>query len=248
MQLKKGVFMFRFYYVITVSMPFIIYYVLKIRYMKKHMDRYSTQYRYDVARNMVNITIRNARAKVKCFGLENLPTSGGYIMYPNHQGKFDALGIVHALDEPCSIVMDEEKSRVVLTNEFMEVLDGIRISMTDLRQQLTCMRTLSERVQEGRRYILFAEGGYHFNGNHLQEFKPGAFKAAVWAKCPILPIAIIDSYKLFDFNSLRRVTTQVHFLPPIYYEEYQGMSTKEIAELVKMRIQETITEVTGEKA
>lgn len=240
--------MFRFYFVITVSMPFIIYYVLKIRRMKKHMDRYSAQYRYGVARNMVNITMRNARARVKCYGLENLPEDGGYIMYPNHQGKFDALGIIHSHDAPCSIVMDEERSKMILTNEFMEVLDGIRLNMTDLRKQLVRMRLLAERVEKGCKYILFPEGGYHFNGNHLQEFKPGAFKAAVWSKRPIVPVAIVDAYKLFDFNSLRRITVQVHFLKPLYYEEYCDLNTGEIAELVKQRIQETIEKAAGEKS
>ena len=37
-------------------------------------------------------------------------------------------------------------------------------------------------------------------------------------------------------NSLRKVTTQVHFLPPVYYEEYKDMTTAQIAELVKGRI------------
>ena len=88
----------------------------------------------------------------------------------------------------------------------------------------------------GRRYIVFPEGGYDHNKNDLQEFMPGAFKCAVWAKAPIVPVAIIDSYKPFGVNSLRKVRTYVHFLAPIFFEEYSGMRTAEIAELVKSRI------------
>ena len=51
-----------------------------------------------------------------------------------------------------------------------------------------------------------------------------------------MPVALVDSYKPFGLNSLRKVRTQVHFLAPIYYEEYAGMKTSEIAELVKSRI------------
>ena len=43
------------------------------------------------------------------------------------------------------------------------------------------------------------------------------------------------------------MTTQVHFLEPIPYEEYQGMKTFEIAALVKSRIEAVIEEkTTGE--
>ena len=56
------------------------------------------------------------------------------------------------------------------------------------------------------------------------------------SQAPIVPVAIIDSYKVFGINSLRKVKTQVHFLNPIFYEEYQGMSTPEIAQMVKERI------------
>ena len=52
-------------------------------------------------------------------------------------------------------------------------------------------------------------------GNKLLEFKGGSFKAATKAKCPIIPIALIDSFKPFDTNSIAPVTVQVHFLEPL---------------------------------
>ena len=50
-------------------------------------------------------------------------------------------------------------------------------------------------------------------------------------------------YKAFDYNSLKKVTAQIHFLKPMYYEEYKDMSTKEIAECVKARIREKMEKV-----
>ena len=72
----------------------------------------------------------------------------------------------------------------------------------------------------------------------LQEFRPGAFNCAKTAKAPIVPVAIYDSHIPFDFNSYRKVTTQVCFMEPIYYEDYSHMSTKEISEMVKQRIED----------
>ena len=60
------------------------------------------------------------------------------------------------------------------------------------------------------------------------------------AKSPIVPVALIDSYKPFELNSLKPVTTQVHFLEPIYYEDYKELTTREVAEMVRTQIVETI--------
>ena len=74
-------------------------------------------------------------------------------------------------------------------------------------------------------------------------FKAGSFKIALKTKAPIVPVALIDSYKVFNSFCLGPVTTQVHYLKPILYDEYGGLKTHEIADLVKVRIQEKLDEV-----
>ena len=217
-------------------MPQIIYYIVKAHYIFCHPDKFDELYCYKIARNMVRSVMRNGRIRTNFKGTENLPAEGGYIMYSNHQGKFDALGIIHAHDEPCSIVIDKKTAAGILTNEFIELLKGIRLDKEDIKQQMQCIKTMSDEVKKGRKFILFPEGGYDHNHNELQEFMPGAFKAAVWSRCPIVPVALIDSYKPFEINSLRKITTKVQFLKPIPYEEYKDFNTREIAALVKDRI------------
>ena len=70
----------------------------------------------------------------------------------------------------------------------------------------------------------------------------GSFKTATKTKCPIVPVALIDSFKAFDTGSTERITVQVHILPPMYYEEYKDMHTTELAEEVKRRIEKVIEE------
>ena len=55
-----------------------------------------------------------------------------------------------------------------------------------------------------------------------------------------MPVALVDSFKPFDTNTIRPVTVQVHFLEPMYYEEYKDMKTTEIAAIVQERIQKVI--------
>ena len=63
---------------------------------------------------------------------------------------------------------------------------------------------------------------------------------AMMAKAPIVPVALTDSYKVFGENSLAPVTAKVRYLPPLYYEDYKDMNSREICALVKARIQQAI--------
>lgn len=230
--------MVRFYYVILISLPLIIYYLILAEHYSNHREQYNEKQCYDLAQKMVRRMKKNARIKTISYGEEKLPSEGGYIMYSNHQGRYDALGIIDAHKEPCTVVMDAERSQIVLAKQFVDLLEGVRMSKTDIKQQVRASMDVRRGVEQGKRYIYFPEGKYEDNKNTLQEFLPGAFKCAQQAKAPIVPVAIYDSHIAFDFNSLKKVTTQVLFLDPIYFEEYGGMTTHEISQMVKGRIEE----------
>ena len=60
------------------------------------------------------------------------------------------------------------------------------------------------------------------------------------AKAPIVPVALVDSWKVFDLWSLRRVVTKVFYLKPLYYEDYKDMKSVQVCELVYNRICEAV--------
>ena len=235
--------MLRLVWVIGISLPFIIYYFFRLVYVEQHPEKFTEESRYAIARNMINQAMRNAFIHTKGYGMEKLPSEGGYILYPNHQGKYDVLGIIHVHDSPCSIVIDEKRSHLPLANEVTRLLKGVRLNRDDMKAQVDGIMRIADEVKQGRRYILFAEGGYTFNENHLQEFHAGAFKCALKAGCPIVPVVLVDSYVPFGRNGLQPVFTQVHFLDPIPYEAYKDCRTSEIASMVKQRIQEKLDEL-----
>ena len=165
-------------------------------------------------------------------------------MYPNHQGKYDVLGILITHEKPCSFVMDKNKSHTMLVREFIDLVQGKRLEKDNPRQGIVVINEVAREVAAGKRYILFPEGGYKFNNhNNVCDFKAGSFKIALKSKAPIIPIALIDSYKVFNSIHLGPITTQVHYLEPITYDEYKDMKTQEIAALVKERIEEKIAAI-----
>ena len=236
--------MFRFLYVIIMNIFRAPYMIPRMRYMAKHPEKFTEEQRYKMVNHMIYLMNRSGRITTEAFGTENLPKEGGYIMYPNHQGKYDALGIIITHKQPCSLVMDRNKSNGLLVKEFVDLLEGKRMDIKDVRQAMKIIMEISKEAAEGKRFILFPEGGYDHNKNKVENFKAGSFKSAVKAKVPIVPVALIDSYKVFNSLKPGKVTTQVHYLEPIPYEDYKDMKTKDIAALVKERIQKTIHENT----
>lgn len=236
--------MLKFLYVILMNLFRAPYLIPKMRREADCPEKYSEKERYELARYVIRLMKLSGGIRTKAFGTENLPEDGGYMMYPNHQGKYDALGIIHTHKNPCSLVMDKAKSNTILVREFVDLVQGKRLDKADVRQALSIINEVSEDVKKGKRYILFPEGGYEFNNrNKVCAFKAGSFKIALKTKAPIIPVALIDSYKVFNSFSFGPVTTQVHYLKPILFEEYGNLKTQEIAAMVRARIQEKIEEV-----
>ena len=162
------------------------------------------------------------------------------MFFPNHQGLYDVLAILEACPKPFSVVAKQEVAHIQFLKQVFACMKVYTIDREDVRQAMKVITDVSEEVKNGRNYIIFAEGTRSKNGNEVQEFKGGSFKAATRAKCPIVPVALIDAFKPFDTNTISPVKVQVHFLKPLYYDDYKAMKTKEIADLVKERIQKTI--------
>ena len=235
--------MLRFFFVITVSIIPIIFFIAKCHYIERHPEKYTEEARYETALYACNIIEKRSFIKTDIYGVENLPKEGGYIMYPNHQGKFDTIGIMLGHKKPCSVVIDAKKKNTILLKEYISVVQGKWLDRTDMKNQVKVIMDMASDVKEGKKYIIFPEGGYTSDGtNDVHEFLPGAFKASIKAKAPIVPVALVNCFKPYIYNSLRRVNVQVHFLEPIYYDEYKDMKSAEIASLVKARIEKKISD------
>lgn len=205
-----------------------------------NIDKYDVHTRYAFLHRIIPIVIRRGRIKIHVTGLENLPKENGYVMFPNHQGLFDALAIIQTHERPLVTVMKKEVKNIFLLKQVITMLQAEIIDREDIRQSMQVIMNMTRRLKTGENFILFAEGTRSKKGNSLLEFKGGSFKSAMNAKCPIVPVALIDSYKAFDTGSIKKLTVQVHYLKPLYYADYKGMKSTELADLVSEIIREKI--------
>ena len=221
----------------------------KLCHYGKHTEKYPEQEKWDHIKFIMGRALAAGNVDLKVTGLENIPAagSGGFMMYANHQGMFDVVAIAGTCPTPLGIAYKKELANVPVLKQIFQCTKSFALDREDVRQSLTVIQAITREVEEGRNYIIFPEGTRSRKGNVMGDFHGGSFRCAVKAKCPIIPIAFVDSFKVLDQKGSKRLPVQIHYLKPIAYEEYQGMKAAEVAALVKARIQQAIDENREEK-
>ena len=222
------------------NLPLVPFAWCKLCWYASHVDRYTEEKRYALLKMIDGRANKGGNITIDAHGTENIPQQNGFIFDPNHQGLYDVLAIIQACPVPFSVVAKQEIGNIPFLKQVFACMKAFVIDREDIKQSMQVIINVTKEVKKGRNYLIFAEGTRSKKGNHPQEFKGGSFKAAMKAKCPVVPVALIDSYKSFDTGSVAPLTVQVHFLEPIPYEEYKDMKSTEIAAEVKRRIEETI--------
>ena len=218
----------------------------KLCHYAKHTDRYPEIEKYRHIQYILKRAVKSGNIDLVVTGTENIPTEGGFLLYSNHQGMFDVLAIAATCEQPLGTVLKKELKDVPFLKQVIVCTKSFAMDREDVRQSLTVIQNVIKEVNSGRNYLIFPEGTRSKSTNELLEFHNGSFRCATKTKCPVIPIALVDCYKVLDQKGSKPITVQIHYLEPIYYEEYQNLNTKELAALVRNRIEQKVKEQTQE--
>ena len=222
------------------NLPFVPWWWYQLCHYAKHTDEIPEDKKYALLKKITVHANKGGRVKIDVHGQENIPREENFVFFPNHQGLFDVLSIIEASDRPFSVVAKIEVKNIFFLKQVFAIMKAKFMDRDDVRQSLKVILSVTDEVKAGRNFLIFPEGTRSKNGNHPGDFKGGSFKCAMNARCPIVPVAMLNSYQAFDTNSIHPVTVQVHFLEPLYYEDYKNMKSTEIAKIVRARIVERI--------
>ena len=206
----------------------------------KDTERYPEQEKYDHIRYIMNLAVKSGNIDLTVTGQDKLPQQNGFILYGNHQGMFDVVALVATFPRILGAVFKKELANIPFLKQVIACTKSFAMDREDVRQSLTVIQKVTEEVKLGRNYLIFPEGTRSKKGNVMGDFHGGSVRCAVKAKCPIVPVAFIDSFKVLDQKGCKKVGVQIHFLEPIPFEEYGHLKTVEVAQLVKDRIQQAI--------
>jgi 1-acyl-sn-glycerol-3-phosphate acyltransferase len=219
----------------------------KLSYYAHHTERYTDKQLYDFLRNITSHALKGGKVHIDAKGLENIPLDQNFIFYPNHQGFFDPVAIVGVCPVPLSIVYKKELKNTPFLKSVLACFHARAMDREDIRQSITVINNMAEDIKNGRNYLIFAEGTRSRNGNALLDFKGGSFKPAYKAQCLVVPVALTDTYKVFDTGNTKEITVKLEILPPIPYDEYKSLKSTELARKVHDQIEQAIEQATGNR-
>ena len=206
----------------------------------KHTDDYPEIEKYRHIQYILKHAVTGGNVDMQVTGQENIPEDGGFMLYANHQGMFDVVAIAATCPTPLGTVLKKELQNIPFLKQVISCTRSFPMDREDVRQSLTVIQNVTEELKKGRSYIIFPEGTRSKNGNRMGDFHGGSFRCAIKAKCPIIPVAFIDCFKVLDQKGSDQLTVQLHYLKPIPYSEFENMKATEVAAMVKERIEAVI--------
>lgn len=217
---------------------------IKLCRYARHPEQYPEEEMYRHIQYILKRAVRGGNVDLKVTGQGNIPAQGGFMLYGNHQGMFDVLAVAATCDRPLGAVLKKELYDIPFLHQVALCTRSYPMDREDVRQSLKVIQAVTEEVKNGRGYLLFPEGTRSKLGNEMLEFHGGSFRCATKSHCTIVPMALIDCFKVLDQKGSKPVSVQIHYLKPIPYEEYAQMKPAEVAALVKERIAEKIRQCT----
>lgn len=140
----------------------------------------------------VNLWIMDIRVSVH--GIENLAGSEGAILAPNHESLFDIL-VIASLPVQKAWVAKRQIKYIPFIGQVLQAMGSHFVTRTRSEKDIRVLGEVEEALQKGARIVIFPEGTRTRTGEMLP-FKKGAFRTAMNAGVPLIPIALRGTFQI----------------------------------------------------
>jgi 1-acyl-sn-glycerol-3-phosphate acyltransferase len=161
-----------------------------------------------------------------------------YVFASNHQNLLDIPILASTLPHPFGFVAKLELESVPFLGTALKLSPSVFVGGKDARRSLESLRRAGQQIRDGRSVIIFPEGQRTFRRD-MVSFKKSAFALASEAGVPLVPITIVDAYRLMNESVLAsrpgRVRVVVH--PPVQVSGATGADLAPVMQRVRSIIE-----------
>ncbi|HXG92853.1 MAG TPA: lysophospholipid acyltransferase family protein [Blastocatellia bacterium] len=170
-------------------------------------------------------------ARIQVYGKENVRPDQNYVYMANHCSLVDIPALFAYLPYQFRIMAKKELFYVPFMGWHLWSAGNFPVDRSDGRKTAQSLRRVIEGVRGGKSLAVFPEGTRSPDGR-LQQFKPGAFKIAMRAGVPIVPVTIRGTHAVLPKGSLAPRGGRVEVLigEPI---DTRAFSDKQLLELIE---------------
>lgn len=210
----------------------------------KNNSKVDINTRYKKIHKLVSEITNALQADIIIEGLENIPEGNNNFFVPNHISNYDPLLILSIFDNTTTFVAKKEIEKFPFVGYAVNGIEGFFLDRKDLKQSLKVMMKVEEDLKKQyRSWVIFPEGTRNKDNMRLMlPFHHGTFRAPVRAKVPIVPVAIYGTFRILKLKpQFKKYPIFIKFLKPIMPNQYENISTQDLADLTKSIIQKTVS-------
>jgi 1-acyl-sn-glycerol-3-phosphate acyltransferase len=179
--------------------------------------------------------------RLRVNGRERCPWHGAAVYVANHTSIMDIVAM-YALYRPFKWIAKAELMRTPFIGWNMRLNDYVEVARGDRESIKVMMARCRGHLAAGNPLMIFPEGTRSPDG-HLQAFKDGAFKLALEAECPVIPVAIRGTGASMPKHGLvmrQRMDARVEVLAPLTPAEFPTVAA--MRDEARRRIAEALGE------
>jgi fatty-acyl-CoA synthase len=191
--------------------------------------------------------------RVRVVGKEYVDAPGAKVYASNHTSYFDVLALMLGLGVPYHFIAKMEVGGMPFIGTFLRKMGHTKFDRSDPESRLRQSEEMEKLLRAGESIFVFPEGT--FTGEDgVRPFQLGAFKAAVDAGVPIVPVSLAGTRRfLRDGTYLPRptsvtITVSAPVYPRVATEATKSEESSAWHELIRLRdtTRETIARYSGE--
>ena len=212
----------------------------------KDKAKYPIEERCQYANTLAQKICRKTfRAEFIIQGEEVLKQVPGQVLFvANHVSNADPICFLGFADRPISFLGKNQILKMPFIGNILSSIDGSFIDREDLRSEIKVFHEIQNLLSREKNlsYVVFPEGTRSKGPSFpMAEFKGGTFKIATRLDLPIIPVATwLDERVLDPHYHYHKYPVQVTYCKPILPEEYEKMTTGQIAKIAEDRIKEAL--------
>jgi 1-acyl-sn-glycerol-3-phosphate acyltransferase len=134
---------------------------------------------------------------VKVKGRNNIDRKQSYVIIANHQSGYDIFLLYGWLKVDFKWIMKKELRHAPGIGYASHKVGHIFLDRSSPRAAMESIEEAKRKLKNGTSVVVFPEGT-RSGSNQMRNFKKGAFKIAFELGLPILPVTIVDTYKVYN--------------------------------------------------
>lgn len=160
--------------------------------------------------------------RYRVIGTENLTAQRPAVFLYNHRNGVDPFIAAALLRNDWIKIAKKELASDPIIGTLLKLNDGVFLDRDDPAAAVETLHEVEERAKDGLSILIAPEGTSRDTMTGVGPFKKGAFRIAMAAGIPIVPIVIRNAEIIAAKNSLKITpgTVDVAVLPPIPVDEW----------------------------